>query len=35
MVIGPDGLMNEYARELEGLTQNEAESRILDVVPGA
>jgi valyl-tRNA synthetase len=29
-VIGPDGLMNEEAGELAGLTQEEAEERILD-----
>ncbi|MFL5946786.1 MAG: valine--tRNA ligase, partial [Gaiellaceae bacterium] len=29
MVIGPDGRMNENARELAGLTQDEAEERIL------
>jgi valyl-tRNA synthetase len=30
MVIGPDGRMNENAGELQGLTQEEAEARILD-----
>jgi valyl-tRNA synthetase len=29
-VIGPDGRMNEQARELAGVTQEEAEARILD-----
>src|SRR5215207_8384744 len=29
-VIGPDGRMNEEAGELEGLTQEEADARILD-----
>ena len=29
MVIGPDGRMNENARELAGLTQDEADERIL------
>jgi len=29
VVIGPDGLMNEEAGELEGLTQAEAEERVL------
>jgi valyl-tRNA synthetase len=29
-VIGPDGRMNEAAGELEGLTQEEADARILD-----
>jgi len=29
-VIGPDGRMNEQAGELDGLTQEEAEERILD-----
>ena len=30
MAIGPDGLMNALVPELEGLTQKEAETRILD-----
>ena len=30
MAIGPDGLMNDYVPELQGLTQKEAEERILD-----
>jgi valyl-tRNA synthetase len=30
MVIGPDGRMNENAGELQGLTQEEAEARILE-----
>jgi valyl-tRNA synthetase len=30
MVIGPDGRMNDRAGELQGLTQEEAEARILD-----
>jgi valyl-tRNA synthetase len=30
MVIGPDGRMNEEAGELQGLTQEEAEARILE-----
>jgi valyl-tRNA synthetase len=30
MVIGPDGRMNEQAGELQGLTQEEAEARILE-----
>ena len=29
-VIGPDGLMNEAAGELAGLTQEDAEQRVLD-----
>ena len=34
-VIGPDGRMNEHAGELAGLTQDEAEERILDWVKRA
>jgi valyl-tRNA synthetase len=34
MVIGPDGRMNENAGELQGLTQEEAEARILEWLRG-